>query len=128
MLSLPATWVTVYPDTVALPRVSTAAARREWLEAQVELGQRLKGIGLGLDDFVWTARDTSVMDSGTVKPAILAVGRSTLACIERDVVTPDTSPGLVRRVYGSATRPLFWQEDVPARPPAQPLGFNVAFR
>jgi hypothetical protein len=128
MLSLPATWVTVYPESVALPRVTTAAARREWLEAQVELGQRLKGIGLGLDDFVWTARDTSVVDSGTVKPAILAVGRSTIACIERDVVMPDTLPGPLRRIYGSATRPLFWQEDVPARPPAQPLGFNVAFR
>jgi hypothetical protein len=128
MLSLPATWVTVYAESVAPPRLSTAAARREWLEAQVELGQRLKGLGLGLDDFVWTARDTSVMDSGTVKPAILAVGRSTIACVERDVVMPDTCPGLVRRVYGSATRPLFWKEDVPARPPAQPLGFNVAFR
>jgi hypothetical protein len=68
------------------------------------------------------------MDSGTVKPAVLAVGRSTIACIERDVVMPDTCPGLVRRIYGSATQPLFWQEDVPARPPAQPLGFNVAFR
>jgi hypothetical protein len=128
MLSLPATWVTVYAESVALPRVGTAAARREWLEAQVELGQRLKGLGLGLDDFVWTARDTSVMDSGTVKPAILAVGRSTIACIERDVVTPDTSAGLMRRVYGYASQPLFWQEDVPARPPAQPLGFNVALR
>jgi len=128
MLSLPATWVTVYPESVALPSVGTAAAGREWLEAQVELGQRLNSLGLGLDDFVWTARDTSVMDSGTVKPAILAVGRSTIACIEKDVVTPDTSPGLTRRVYGSATRPLFWQEDVPARPPAQPPGFNVAFR
>jgi hypothetical protein len=128
MLSLPATWVTVYAESVALPRVGTAAARREWLEAQVELGQRLKGLGLGLDDFVWTARDTSVVDSGTVKPAILAVGRSTIACIERDVVMPDTLPGPLRRVYGSANRPLFWQEDVPARPPAQPAGYNVALR
>ena len=26
------------------------------------------------------------------------------------------------------SRPQFWQEEVPARPPAQPPGFNVALR
>jgi hypothetical protein len=128
MLSLPATWVTIYPESAALPRLSTPVARRAWLEAQAELGQRLKGLGLGLDDFLWIARDTSVVDSGTVKPAILAVGRSTIACIERDVVTPDTLAGSVRRVYGSAARPLFWQEEAPAHPPALAPGFNVVFR
>jgi len=128
MLSLPATWVTVYPESVALPRLSTSTARRTWLEAQAELGQRLTSLGLGLDDFVWTARDTSVVDSGTVKPAILAVGRGTIACIERDVVTTDTLSGSLRRVYGSAAQPLFWQEDAPARLPAQPPGFNVVLR
>jgi len=128
MLRLPATWVTVYPESVALPCLRTAMERRTWLEAQSELDGWLRGLGLGLDDFLWSARDTAVVDSGTVKPAILAVGRSTIACIERDVVTSDTASGLVRRVYGSATRPLFWQEDAPARPPAQPAGYNVAFR
>jgi hypothetical protein len=128
MLSLPATWVTVYPDSVTLPRVTTTAARRAWLETQTELGQRLSGLGLGLDDFAWSARDTAVVDSGVVKPAIIAVGRGTIACIERDVVMPDALPWFVRRVYGSALRPQFWQEDAPARPPAQPPGFNVAVR
>ncbi len=128
MLSLPATWVTVYPESAALPRVSTVPARRAWLEAQTELGQRLRGLGLGLDDFLWSARDTSVVDSGAVRPAILAMGRSTIACVEQDVVMPDAWPWFARRVYGSATRPLFWQEDAPARPPAQPPGFNVALR
>ena len=128
MLSLPATWVTVYPESVALPRISTVPARRAWLEAQAELGQRLRGLGLGLDDFLWSVRDTSVVDSGTVKPAILAVGRSTIACIEQDIVMPDTWPWFVRRVYGSAVRPLFWQEEAPARPPAQPRGLNVVLR
>ena len=128
MLSLPATWVTVYPESVTPPRVRTLAARRAWLEAQTELNGRLKGFGLELDDFLWTARDTAVIDSGTVKPAILAVGRSTIACIERDVVMPDTCPGLGRRVYGSATEPLSWEEHAPAHPAAQPPGFNVAFR
>jgi len=128
MLSLPATWVTVYPESVALPRVGTLAARRAWLEAQTELDGRLKDFGLELDDFLWSVRDTAVMDSGVRKPAILAVGRSTIACIERDVMLPDTGPGPVRRVYGSATEPLFWQEDAPAHPAAQPPGFNVAFR
>jgi hypothetical protein len=128
MLSLPATWVTVYPESVALPRLGTAAARRAWLEAQAELGQRLEGLGLVLDDFLWSARDTSVVDSGAVRPAILAVGRSTIACVEQDVVMPDTCPWFVRRVYGSAAQPLFWQEDAPARPAAQSPGFNVALR
>jgi hypothetical protein len=128
MLSLPATWVTVYPESVALPRVATAAARRAWLETQAELGQRLNGLGLGLDDFLWSARDTAVVDSGAVRPAILAVGRSTIACVEQDVVMPDTWPWFVRRVYGSVSRPLFWQEDAPARPPAQSPGFNVVLR
>jgi hypothetical protein len=129
MLSLPATWVTVYPDTVALPRVSTAAARRVWLEAQVELGQRLKGIGLGLDDFVWTARDTSVLDSGTVKPAILAVGRSTIACVERDIMMPDSvRPGLQRRVPATSGDGLSFVWVVPARPAERPPGENVSFR
>ncbi len=128
MLSLPATWVTVYPESVAPPRVRTLAARRAWLEAQTELNGRLKGFGLELDDFLWTARDTAVMDNGVRKPAILAVGRSTIACIERDVVMPDTGPGPARRVYGSATEPLSWEEHAPAHPAAQPPGFNVAFR
>jgi len=128
MLSLPATWVTVYPESVAPPRVRAPAARRAWLEAQTEFNGRLKGLGLELDDFLWSARDTAVMDSGVRKPAILAVGRSTIACIERDVVMPDTGPGPARRVYGSATEPLFWQEDAPVHPAAQPPGFNVAFR
>lgn len=128
MLSLPATWVTVYPESVALPRLSTAAARRVWLEAQTELGQRLAGLGLGLDDFLWSVRDTSVVDSGVVKPAILAVGRSTIACVEQDVVMPDAWPWFVRRVYGSTVQPLFWQEEAPAHPAAQPPGENVAFR
>ena len=124
MLSLPATWVAVYPESVAPPRVAGPAARRAWLEAQTEFGGRLKE----LDDFLWSVRDTAVLDSGVRKPAILAVGRSTIACIERDVVMPDTTPGLVRRVYGSATEPLFWQEDAPAHPATQPLGSNVSFR
>ena len=128
MLSLPATWVTVYPESVALPGVATVAARREWLDAQAELGQRLEGLGLGLDDFLWSVRDTSVVDSGIVKPAILAVGRSTIACIEQDIVMPDTWPWFVRRVYGSAARPLFWHEETSAHPAAQPRGFNVVLR
>jgi hypothetical protein len=128
MLSLPATWVTVYPESVALPRLGTAAARRAWLEAQADLGQRLEGLGLELDDFLWSARDTSVVDSVAVRPAILAVGRSTIACVEQDVVMPDTWPWFVRRVYGSAAQPLFWQEDAPAHPAAQAPGFNVALR
>jgi len=128
MFSLPATWLTVYPDSVALPRLSTAVARRTWLESQAELGLRLQSLGLGLDDFVWTVRDTSIVDGGDLRRAVIAVGRGTLACIERDVVEPDTLPGSQRRVYGSATQPLFWQEETPARPPAQPPGFNVSFR
>jgi hypothetical protein len=125
MLSLPATWVAVYPESVALPPFGTATARRAWLEAQTELGQRLSGLGLELDDFLWSVRDTMVLDNDTVKPAILAVGRGTIACVEQDVVMPDTWPWFVRRVYGSTSRPLFWQEDAPAHPAAQPPGFNV---
>jgi len=68
------------------------------------------------------------VDSGSVRPAILAVGRSTIACVEQDVVMPDVWPWFVRRVYGSAVQPLFWQEESPAHPAAQPLGENVAFR
>jgi len=128
MLSLPATWVTVYPESVALPRLGTAVARRAWLETQSELGQRLGGLSLELDDFLWSVRDTLVVDGGAARPATLAVGRSTIACVEQDVVMPDTLPWFTRRVYGSATRPLFWQEDAPAHPPAQPPGFNVALR
>jgi len=128
MLSLPATWVTVYPESVALPRVAGLAARRAWLEAQTEFTGRLKGLGLELDDFLWSVRDTAVLDSGVRKPAILAVGRSTITCIERDVVLPDTGSGFVRRVYGSATEPLFWQDESSAHPAMQPPGFNVAIR
>ncbi len=128
MLSLPATWVTVYPESIALPRLRSAAARRAWLEAQAELGQRLDGLGLGLDDFLWSVRDTSVLDSRAVKPAILAVGRSTIVCIEQDVVMPDAWPWFVRRVYGSAVQSLFWQEEASAHPAAQPPGENVVFR
>jgi hypothetical protein len=129
MLSLPATWVTVYAESVALPRLNTAAARRTWLESQAELGQRLSGLGLGLDDFVWTVRDTAVVDSGTVKPAILAVGRSTIACVERRIMVPDSvRPGLRPRVPATGTDGSSFAWVVPARPAERPLGENVRFR
>jgi hypothetical protein len=126
MLSLPATWVTVYPESVALPRLGTAAARRAWLEAQAELGQRLQGLGLELDDFLWSVRDTSVVDSGTVKPAILAVGRSTIACVEREIMMPDLVwPGFQRRVFASGQDELFFEWATAARPAERPPGENV---
>jgi hypothetical protein len=129
MLSLPATWVTVYPETAALPALGTAAARRAWLESQPELAQRLSGLGLGLDDFLWSVRDTSVMDSGTAKPAILAVGRSTIACVLREVVRPDMArPWLTRRVLASDSGLRFFAEHVPARAPTRPPGANVSWR
>ena len=129
MLSLPATWVTIYPESSALPSVGTQAARRSWLEAQAELRKRLDGAGLSLDDFVWTVRDTAVLDSGIRKPAILAVGRSTIACVEREMMMPDSDPpGLTRRVSGSGSEDLFFEWVLPARPALKPLGENVAFR
>ncbi len=129
MLSLPATWVTIYPESSALPVVRTQAARRSWLEAQVELLNRLKGAGLGPDDFVWSVRDTAVLDSGLRKPAILAVGRSTIACIEREMMVPDsTKPGLQRRLLTGDQQGQFFEWVRPARPAERPLGENVAFR
>jgi hypothetical protein len=127
MLSLPATWATVYPESAALPSVGTKAARRCWLEAQAELGQRLKGMGLGLDDFLWSVRDTSVLDSGVRKPAILAVGRSTIACVEREIVCPD-SPRPGRRVPAPGEDGLSFAWVSPVRPAERPLGENVAVR
>jgi hypothetical protein len=126
MLSLPATWVTVYPESTVLPRLVTPIARRTWLEAQAELGQRLKGLGLGLDDFVWTERDTSVLDSGTVKSAILAVGRGTIACIEREITTPD-SLRPVRQASASGEDRWSFEWVAPARPAERPLGENVPY-
>jgi len=129
MLSLPATWVTIYPESAALPRLGTPSARRVWLEAQAELGQRLWGIGLGLDDFVWSVRDTAVMDSGIRKPAVLAVGRSTIACVEREVLMPDLVwPWLQRRVRASGQDELFFESVAAARPAERPLGENVSLR
>ena len=128
MLSLPATWVTIYPESTALPRLSTLVARRAWLEAQAELGQRLKGLGLGLDDFVWSVRDTAVVDSGVRKPAVLAVGRSTIACVEREIMMPDPAwPWLQRRVLASGQDELFFEWIASARPAERPLGENVEF-
>jgi hypothetical protein len=129
MLSLPATWVTIYPESSALPSVRTQAARRSWLEGQPELLKRLDGAGLSLDDFVWTVRDTAVLDSGTRKPAILAVGRSTIACVEREMMMPDSAqPGLWRRVSGPGSEDSFFEWVLPARPAEKPFGANVAFR
>ncbi len=129
MLSLPATWVTIYPESSALPTVRTQAERRSWLEGQVELRSRLDGAGLGLNDFVWSVRDTAVLDSGLRKPAILAVGRSTIACVEREMMMPDSAQlGLRRRVSGSGPEDSFFEWVLPARPALKPLGENVAFR
>jgi hypothetical protein len=129
MLSLPATWVTIYPESCALPSVRSQSARRCWLEGQAELLNRLDGAGLGLDDFAWSVRDTAVMDSGTRKPAILAVGRSTIACVEREMMMPDSAqPGLTRRVSGSGPEDSFFEWVLPVRPAEKPLGENVAFR
>jgi hypothetical protein len=129
MLSLPATWVTVYPESVALPSLGTQAARRSWLEAQTELGQRLSGMGIGLDDFVWSVRDTAVLDSGVRKPAILAVGRSTIACVEREITMPDSvSPGFQRRVSATGKHGMSLEWVTPVEPAERPLGENVAFR
>jgi hypothetical protein len=127
MLSLPATWVTVYPESVALPPLGPQAARRSWLEAQIELGQRLSGMGIGLDDFIWNVRDTAVLDSGVRKPAILAVGRSTIACVEREITMPaSVGPGFQRRVSTDGGGTSFeWV--TPAEPAERPLGENVAF-
>jgi hypothetical protein len=128
MLSLPATWVTIYPESTALQRLGTTVARRGWLEEQTELGQRLKGLGLGLDDFVWSVRDTAVMDSGARKPAVLAVGRSTIACVEREVMMPDPAwPWFRRRVLASGQNELFFEWVASARPAERPLGENVEY-
>jgi hypothetical protein len=129
MLSLPATWATIYPESAALPRLGTPFARRAWLEAQSELGQRLKGLGLGLDDFVWSVRDTAVTDSGVRKPAVLAVGRSTIACVEREVMMPDPfRPWFQRRALASGQDELFFEWVASARPAERPLGENVNSR
>jgi hypothetical protein len=129
MLSLPATWVTVYAESTVLPALNTQSARRAWLEGQTELRMRLDGARLGLDDFVWSVRDTAVLDSGKRKPAILAVGRSTLACVEREMMMPDSAqPGFRRRVSGSGPEDSFFEWVLPARPAEKPLGENVAFR
>jgi hypothetical protein len=128
MLSLPATWVTIYPESSALPSVRTQAVRRSWLEGQAELLNRLDGAGLSLDDFVWSVRDTAVLDSGIRKPAILAVGRSTIACVEREIMMPDSAqPGLLRRVSGSWPEDSFFEWVLPATPADKPLGENVAY-
>jgi len=129
MLSLPATWVTIYPESSALPFVRAQAARRSWLEGQAELMDRLSDAGLGLDDFVWSVRDTAVLDSGIRKPAILAVGRSTIACVEREIMRPDqVRPWLLRRVLASGQDELFFEWVTSARPAEKLLGENVAFR
>jgi hypothetical protein len=128
MLSLPATWVTIYPESSALPSVRTQAVRRSWLEGQAELLTRLDGAGLSLDDFVWSVRETAVLDSGIRKPAILAVGRSTIACVEREIMMPDSAqPGLLRRVSGSWPEDSFFEWVLPATPADKPLGENVAY-
>jgi len=129
MLSLPATWVTVYPESTSLPSLRKQAERRSWLEAQEELGQRLSGTGLSLDDFYWSVRDTAVVDDGVKKPAVLAVGRGTIACVEREVMMPNpTRPGFQRRVLGADQNGLFFEWVAPARPPQRPPGENVTFR
>jgi hypothetical protein len=128
-LSLPATWVTVYPESASLPPLGTQAARHSWLERQQELGQRLKAMELGLDDFLWSVHDTTVLDSGMKKPAILAIGRSTIACVERDIMMPDSvRPGLQRRVPATDRDGLSFVWVAPARPAERPLGENVAVR
>jgi hypothetical protein len=129
MLSLPATWITIYPELAALPPLGTKEARRSWLEGQPELGQRLAGLGLGLDDFVWSVRDTAVIDSGVRKPAVLAVGRGTIACVERDIMVPDSvRQGSKRRVLAAVGTGFSFEWVTPAEPAERPLGENVAFR
>jgi hypothetical protein len=128
MLSLPATWVAIYPESSALPSVRTQAERRSWLEGQAELRMRLEGARLGLDDFVWSVRDTAVLDSGLRKLAILAVGRSTIACVERDITVPDTVGPDRRRASVAGSEESSFEWVTPVRPAEKPLGENVAFR
>jgi hypothetical protein len=128
MLSLPATWVAIYPESSALPSVRTQAERRSWLEGQAELRMRLEGARLGLDDFVWSVRDTVVLDSGLRKLAILAVGRSTIACVERDITVPDTVGPDRRRASVAGSEESSFEWVTPVRPAEKPLGENVAFR
>lgn len=128
MLSLPATWVTIYPESVALPPLRTQAARRSWLEGQADLRKRLEGAGLGIDDFVWSVRDTAVLDSGIRKPAVFAIGRSTIACIERELMMPDSAqPGCQRRVRAADQDAAFFERVAPVRPAERPPGENVAY-
>jgi hypothetical protein len=73
-------------------------------------------------------RETAVLDSGIRKPAILAVGRSTIACVEREIMMPDSAqPGLLRRVSGSWPEDSFFEWVLPATPADKPLGENVAY-
>lgn len=128
MLSLPATWVTIYPESAALPTLGTQAARRSWLETQAELLKRLGSMGLGLDDFVWSVRDTAVVDGGVRKPAVLAAGRSTIACIEREMLVPDsTRPGFQRRLFAADQEGQFFEWVAPAWPAERSFGENVAY-
>jgi hypothetical protein len=128
-LNLPANWLTVYADSGERPRLERARDHREWLLSQQELADRLSGLGLGLDDFTWTMKDTTVSEHDTLRPGIVAVGRGSLACVRRDMMMPEPArPWVARRVYAGADPEMFSSTEIPAAPPVLPPGENVPFR
>jgi hypothetical protein len=125
---LPLTWLVIYPDTAQRPRIDGARRERAWLQGQQDMMGYLDRLGLGPNDFLWLVRDTTVLECDTMRPAVLALGRGTVVSVLREITEPDPAdPSQGRRAHASATDERFFTAIIPVRPPARPLGWNVAY-
>jgi hypothetical protein len=125
---LPVRWAVVYPDTQARPRLTGTREKRAWLEGQAGFTGYLARFGLELDDFLWSVREATVSESDSLRPALEAVGRAAIVCVQRELTWPDFQrPWRRERVHVSPGSGLFMVAEIPAREPARPLGSNVPF-
>ena len=125
---LPITWLAVYADTLARPRLLTRRDEMAWLESVPELADWLKATGLETPDLLWSIRDTTVVDCDTVRPAVLAFGRAKVVSVEREVVVPDARmPWIVRRAHLREGGPEFQTTVAAVVPATRPAGENVPF-
>jgi hypothetical protein len=105
------------------------AERRALIEADPETVADMDRIGHVIADYDWNFReDDDPAANGLRVYTMEAEGSHTILRVERELREPDPArPGHTRRMHPDVTDQDHFGEEVPVRPPAQPLGQNVTF-
>ena len=126
---LPVNWLVVYSDSSALPDSAALRDTLAFVSAQAELVERLTGFGLAPGDLRWRLAETLFFTAESVaRPAILAEGKGSVMCVQRELTEPDPDrAGQRRPVRAPATNTTYYGAEIPAREPSFPPGWNVPF-